>query len=131
MHLDEILRTAYELDASDVHLVAGHPPMVRVHTVVRPLEHAPLDAATLESALKSILTENQLETFRSKQDLDFSYEVANLGRYRVNAHQMRNGIGLRKILGTIHIYPTLAEANKFAQCMLTLFCPWDLHTGCN
>jgi twitching motility protein PilT len=94
MHLDEILRTAYELDASDVHLVAGQPPMVRVHTVIRPLEHEVLEGSTLEQTLKSILNEKQMETFKSNQDLDFSYEVAGLGRYRVNAHQMRNGIGL-------------------------------------
>ncbi|MCH2145552.1 MAG: type IV pilus twitching motility protein PilT [Phycisphaerales bacterium] len=94
MHLDEILRTAYELDASDVHLVAGQPPMVRVHTVIRPLDHDVLDADTLERALNSILNEKQMETFRSAQDLDFSYEVPSLGRYRVNAHRMRNGIGL-------------------------------------
>jgi twitching motility protein PilT len=94
MHLDEILRTAYELDASDVHLVAGQPPMVRVHTVIRPLEHEVLEGSTLEQTLKSILNEKQMETFKSNQDLDFSYEVAGLGRYRVNAHPMRNGIGL-------------------------------------
>jgi twitching motility protein PilT len=94
MHLDEILRTAYELDASDVHLVAGQPPMVRVHTVIRPLEHEVLEGSTLEQTLKSILNEKQMETFKTNQDLDFSYEVAGLGRYRVNAHQMRNGIGL-------------------------------------
>lgn len=110
MHLDEILRTAYELDASDVHLVAGHPPMVRVHTVVRPLEHAPLEASTLESTLKSILTEQQLATFLREQDLDFSYEVSNLGRYRVNAHRMRNGIGLalRTVKSQV---PPLADLN--------------------
>ena len=110
MHLDEILRTAYELDASDVHLVAGHPPMVRVHTVVRPLEHPPLDAVSLENTLKSILSENQFETFRTRQDVDFSYEVANLGRYRVNAHQMRNGIGLalRTVKSKV---PPLADLN--------------------
>ena len=110
MHLDEILRTSYELDASDVHLVAGHPPMVRVHTVVRPLEHAALDAATLESTLTSILSENQLATFKDKQDLDFSYEVEGLGRYRVNVHQMRDGIGmaLRTVKSKV---PPLADLN--------------------
>ena len=94
MHLDEILRTAHELDASDVHLVAGHPPMVRVHTVIRPLEHPVIDPIGLENALRAILTEQQLKTFDENQDLDFSYEVATLGRYRVNAHKMRNGIGM-------------------------------------
>lgn len=110
MHLDEILRTAYELDASDVHLVGGHPPMVRVHTVMRPLEHEPLDSADLQRTLESIVTENQLESFKKNQDLDFSYEVTGLGRYRVNAHAMRQGIGfaLRVVKSKV---PPLADLN--------------------
>jgi len=110
MHLDEILRTAYELDASDVHLVGGHPPMVRVHTVMRPLEHAVLESADLERTLESIVTPNQLESFKKNQDLDFSYEVAGLGRYRVNAHAMRHGIGfaLRVVKSKV---PPLPELN--------------------
>ena len=37
MHLNDILRQAFDQDASDVHLVAGHPPMMRVHTVMAPM----------------------------------------------------------------------------------------------
>ena len=94
MHLDEILRTAHELDASDVHLVSGNPPMIRVHTVMRALEHDVLEAEELEKALESIISEQQVRQFKESQDLDFSHEVAGLGRYRVNAHRLRNGIGL-------------------------------------
>lgn len=108
MYLDEILRTAHELDASDVHLVAGHAPMVRVHTVMRSLEHEPLSAEELTSTLRTILSEQQHETFDKQLDLDFSYEVTGLGRYRVNAHRMRSGIGLalRTIKTTV---PSLAD----------------------
>jgi twitching motility protein PilT len=110
MHLDEILRTAYELDASDVHLVAGNPPMVRVHTVMRTLEHDVLDPDELEGVLKSITTESQLKIFNDDQDLDFSHEVVGLGRYRVNAHRHRNGVGLALRVVKSKV-PLLADLN--------------------
>ena len=94
MHLDEILRTAHELNASDIHLVAGHPPMLRIHTVMHPMDHEVLDANELERTLASIINERQLETFQEVHDLDFSYEVAETGRYRANAHRQRHGVGL-------------------------------------
>ena len=110
MQLDEILRTAHQLDASDIHLVSGHPPMVRIHTVLRPLEHPVLDPGALEDVLRSILSEQQIRNFEERQDLDFSYHVASLGRYRVNAHRMRSGIGLA--LRTVKSRaPSLAELN--------------------
>lgn len=110
MHLDEILRTAYELDASDVHLVAGNQPMVRVHTVMRTLEYDVLEADELESTLSSITTESQLKTFNKNHDLDFSHEVVGLGRYRVNAHRLRNGIGLALRIIKSQV-PKLSELN--------------------
>ena len=94
MHLDEILRTAHELNASDIHLVAGHRPMLRIHTVMHPMDHAVLNADELERTLGTIINPRQLETFQENNDLDFSYEIAEIGRYRANAHRQRQGIGL-------------------------------------
>ncbi len=94
MDLNTILKTAMEMDASDIHLISGHPPMARVHTVMMALDYPVL---TPESALRMVqhmAKEEQLKTFNKIKDADFSYEVPGLGRYRVNAHMQRQTVGI-------------------------------------
>jgi twitching motility protein PilT len=94
MKLDEILRTAHDHDASDVHLIAGHPPMMRVNTVVTPMDYPVLTPSSIESALEGMTNEVQRKRLKEHQDLDFSHEVAELNRYRVNAHMQRASIAM-------------------------------------
>ena len=94
MQLDEILRTADDMAASDIHLVAGRPPMLRVHTVIHRMDHPVLEASEVEEILAHMVDTEQLRVFREVHDLDFSYELRDVGRYRANAHQQRDGIGL-------------------------------------
>ena len=94
MQLSDIFRTAHEADASDIHLVAGHPPMMRVHTVVTPMDFPILTKEGMARIVDSMINDRQREEFKNVQDLDFSYEVPGLARYRVNAHVMRKGIGM-------------------------------------
>jgi len=110
MQLAEILRTANRHDASDIHLVAGHPPMMRVNTVMTALEHPVLGAEELEETLEGLTNEQQQRRFKEHQDLDFSYEMPDLNRYRVNAHMQRGviGIALRLIKTSV---PRLEELN--------------------
>lgn len=108
MHLETILRKARDLDASDVHLVAGHKPMLRIHTVMHPLEHDVLATDEMERALESLLSPNQLKIFNENNDLDFSHEIDGLGRYRANAHRQRHGVGVAMRLVRTKI-PPMAE----------------------
>jgi twitching motility protein PilT len=94
MQLAEILRSAFEHDASDIHLISGHPPMMRVHTVMTPMDYPILTPESVRTALSEMVNENQFKSFEKSQDLDFSYAVKDLGRYRVNAHWQRASIGL-------------------------------------
>ncbi len=94
MQLQDILSTANKHDASDIHLVSGHPPMMRVHTVMTPMDYPILTPESVHEALSQMITKVQMARFEESKDLDFSYEVEGLGRYRVNAHQQRGGIGL-------------------------------------
>lgn len=105
MHLETILRKAHELDASDVHLVAGHKPMLRIHTVMHPLEHDVLSAEAMERALESLISPNQLKIFSENNDLDFSHEIEGVGRYRANAHRQRQGVGIAMRLVRTKIPP--------------------------
>ncbi len=89
MQLSEILRTAHEHNASDIHLVSGHAPMMRVNTVMTPMDFPVLTHDSVNSALKEMINEEQRARFAEAKDLDFSYEVKDLCRYRVNAHIQR------------------------------------------
>ncbi|MCZ6492904.1 MAG: type IV pilus twitching motility protein PilT [Planctomycetota bacterium] len=94
MKLQDILSTAKKQDASDIHLVSGHPPMIRVHTVMTPMDYPILTPESVHEALSEMITKVQMARFEESKDLDFSFEIEGLGRYRVNAHQQRGGIGL-------------------------------------
>ncbi len=110
MDLNEILRTAYDADASDVHIVGGQPPTARVHQVMTPLADTPLTPSEVESMFKSMTRPDQQERLARELDLDFSYEIDGLSRYRVNAHYQRGmmGMALRQIKTEV---PPLAQLN--------------------
>ncbi len=94
MQLSEILKTAHQHDASDIHLICGHPPMIRVHTVMTPMDCPILTPDAVEAALHEMTTPEQRAVFKERKDLDFSYQIEGLGRYRVNSHSQRGTIGL-------------------------------------
>ena len=94
MQLAEILRTAHEHDSSDIHLISGHPPMIRVNTVMTPLDAPVLKPEVTDAMLREMVSEPQMQRFREVLDLDFSYEIPGLNRYRVNAHSQRATIGM-------------------------------------
>jgi twitching motility protein PilT len=91
--IDDLLTRAVEAEASDLHLVPGAPPVIRVHGELGPLEDAaslkPDDTRTLLYRILSTDQQKQLEVGRQ---LDFSYGVPGLGRFRVNAHFQRDSL---------------------------------------
>ncbi|GAB4108381.1 MAG: type IV pilus twitching motility protein PilT [Phycisphaeraceae bacterium] len=94
MDLDTILKTALEMDSSDIHLITGHPPMVRQHTVMTPLDYPVLTAEGAMRMLKHMANEEHMKVFEKIKDADFSYEVPGVGRFRVNAHLQRGTVGI-------------------------------------
>jgi twitching motility protein PilT len=110
MKLGEILRTAFEHKASDIHLISAHPPMMRVNTVMTPMDYPLLTPATVKGFLDEMANPKQLARFEDVRDLDFSYAVPELGRYRVNAHSQRGTVGMamRAIKTKV---PPLADLN--------------------
>ena len=92
--IDDILAKMVELNASDVHLTTGAPPMVRVSGGLKPLEGFPTMAPEpLRRMLYAILTQKQREAFEANLELDFSHAVRGLARFRVNLYQQRESIG--------------------------------------
>ncbi len=110
MNIDQILRFAAEHDASDIHVVAGHPPMMRIHTVMMPMDFPVVTPETAEAMFTSIAVQGVQDIFARQLDADFSYGIKELGRYRVNAHMQRGSIALsmRAIKTTV---PDLAALN--------------------
>jgi twitching motility protein PilT len=94
LDLDATLRAMVELGASDLHLTSGAPPTVRVSGSLYPLEQmAVLDAESLRRTLYAVLTQKQREKFEANLELDLSYSVRGLARFRVNLYQQRESIG--------------------------------------
>ncbi len=94
MQLQEILQTAARQDASDIHLISGHPPIMRVHTVMTPMDLPLLAPKSVKEYLGQMISQDQMNRFELEKDLDFSFEVQGLCRYRVNAHYQRGAVGL-------------------------------------
>ena len=94
MHLIDMLRIADARSASDLHLVPGHPPMLRINTLMQPTDRPVLTEADVQLAFEAMTTSQQRERFGVDQDLDLSFEVEELGRYRVNAHRQRGTIAM-------------------------------------
>ncbi len=94
MSLQQILKTAYEADASDVHLVSGHPPVVRIHQVMTPMDYPVLSPQVVRQFFDQMSPKETQEIFERQKDADFSFQVDGLARYRVNAHMQRGAVGL-------------------------------------
>lgn len=92
--LDHILCQAHARSASDIHLVPGHVPMVRIDTIMQGLDHPLLAESDLDQMVESITTDAQRDRLLANKDLDISHEVSGLGRYRVNIHHQRGGVAM-------------------------------------
>ncbi len=92
--IDDVLTKMVEAGASDAHLTTGAPPMIRVSGSLRPLEgFRTMMPDPLRRTLYAILTQKQRETFEANLELDFSYAVRGLARFRVNIYQQRESVG--------------------------------------
>src|SRR5512132_1521375 len=95
--LDKILSAAVERGASDVHLKAGRPPIVRFDGELEPLTgFAPLGTLQLEELVKHVgaSAPARLATFERTGELDTAYQASGLPRFRVNAFRQRGDVSL-------------------------------------
>ncbi len=94
MDLTDLLTLTRERRASDLHLAAGALPTLRINGVLTRLEGEPLTREDLRSLLYAVLNDEQKSRFDETHDLDFSLELAGVGRFRVNAFMQRLGEGM-------------------------------------
>ena len=92
--ISELLRTVIERGASDLHLTVGAKPTIRIDGKLVRLDDKPiLGAQSLRDLIYSILTDGQRDRFEADRELDASYGVAGIGRFRVNVFLQRGSIG--------------------------------------
>lgn len=87
IYMEELLQLVFDKDASDLHIAAGVPPMIRVGGQLMPTDYEPLSADETQKLIFSILTNEQRKTLEQTWELDCSYGVIGLGRFRVNVYK--------------------------------------------
>ena len=93
MDITELLAFAVKNSASDLHLSAGLPPMIRVHGDVRRINLPPMEHKDVHAMVYDIMNDGQRKSFEETLECDFSFAVPNLARFRVNAFNQNRGAG--------------------------------------
>jgi twitching motility protein PilT len=91
--IDSFLRLLTEQKASDLHLTAGSPPVMRRNGELVRIKFRELTPADMQALLYEIMDEEQRSAFEARRDLDFAYELPEVARFRVNLFMQRKGMG--------------------------------------
>lgn len=91
-YIDKVLTAAKELNVSDIHLTTGIPPVFRMHGTLRRYGEEMITPDHSEAIAKAIMPESLWETFLEKGEMDYSYAISGIGRYRVNTFHQRGSI---------------------------------------
>ena len=92
MDITELLAFGVKHNASDLHLSAGLPPMIRVDGDVRRINVPALEHRQVHSLVYDIMNDHQRKVFEEDLEVDFSFEIPNLARFRVNAFNQSRGV---------------------------------------
>src|SRR6202165_4592149 len=91
MDIAELLAFAVKNKASDLHLSAGLPPMIRVHGDVRRIKLPPLEHKDVHDMVYDIMNDGQRKSYEETLEVDFSFSIPGLARFRVNAYNQERG----------------------------------------
>jgi twitching motility protein PilT len=111
MKIDELFKNAVEQEASDLHIIVGMPPILRIDGQLTPIKgEDKITNKVAQDLIFPMLNEEQKETFAKRKELDLSYEIKTGHRFRVNLHWEKNNLGLvaRVISSKI---PTMKDIN--------------------
>lgn len=119
--IDELFKLMVEKGASDLHVVSGAPPYLRLHGDMVKLDQPMLTAEDAQLMIFEILTEKQKKEFVTNWELDCAYTIEGLGRFRVNVFMQRKGIG-----SVFRVIPTkiktVEELGLPAACLEMINC---------
>jgi twitching motility protein PilT len=92
--IQKLLETLIEKTASDLHLTAGSPPLLRIDEKLVALDYPALMPEQTKSLAYSVLSPAQIETFEKTLEMDMSFGIKNLSRFRVNVYVQRGCVGM-------------------------------------
>ncbi|KAB2927481.1 MAG: type IV pilus twitching motility protein PilT [Dechloromonas sp.] len=93
MDITELLAFSVKNKASDLHLSSGLPPMIRVHGDVRRINLPAMEHKDVHGMVYDIMNDGQRKVYEETLECDFSFEIPNLARFRVNAYNQQRGAG--------------------------------------
>jgi twitching motility protein PilT len=91
--LSELLKKMLEINGSDLHITTNSPPQIRVDGSLRPLDMPPMTASETKQLAYSVLTDAQKHRFEENLELDFSFGIKGLARFRGNVFNQRGAVG--------------------------------------
>lgn len=91
MDVTQLLAFGVEQGASDCHLSAGEPPMLRVHGDLKKLDHPSLSQEEVHNLVFDVMNDSQRKKFEETRECDFSFELGEIARFRVNVFMQRKG----------------------------------------
>ncbi len=93
MEISELLAFSVKNKASDLHLSAGLPPMIRVHGDIRRINVPALSNQEVRAMVYDIMSDSQRKQYEAQLEVDFSFELRDVARFRVNAFNQERGAG--------------------------------------
>lgn len=101
--IDAFFNLMFEQKASDLHLSAGNPPILRINGELQRVDYPPLESDALKSMLYEIAPEFKIKIYEESGDVDFGYEIPNVSRFRANFFNQKNGVAavFRQIPSTV------------------------------
>src|SRR5499425_1025919 len=117
MDITELLAFAVKNKASDLHLSAGLPPLIRVHGDIRRINLPPMEHEDVHAMVYDIMSDHQRKMYEETLECDFSFAVPNLARFRVNAFNQQRGAAaaFRTIPSKVLSLEELAAPKVFAD----------------
>jgi len=117
MDITELLAFAVKNKASDLHLSAGLPPLIRVHGDIRRINLPPMEHEDVHAMVYDIMSDHQRKVYEETLECDFSFAVPNLARFRVNAFNQQRGAAaaFRTIPSKVLSLEELAAPKVFAD----------------
>lgn len=119
--IDDLLKYAVDKKSSDIHILAKLPPYIRIDGILYPTPYPSLSNEECKKLIYSILNEEQIKIFENTKELDFSYGIDGIGRFRINLHYQRGtiGIAIRPIKDKIPSFEELGLPSDVIKKMLS------------
>jgi twitching motility protein PilT len=115
--IQELLKITVDRDASDLHITTHIPPRIRIHGRLIPIDHPPLTPSETKALIYSLLTDRQKKHFEENLELDFSFGIKDLGRFRANVFMQKSSVAaaFRRFLPVMWSFSQLGLPQRLSQ----------------